>query len=67
MEVSYKVEFVVIFMTALSIIVAIIVIRYAINSSKIIIRMDAMIQEMRMLRKDVNELKENKHIVDKRV
>ncbi|MBX4148752.1 MULTISPECIES: hypothetical protein [Paenibacillus] len=60
-------EFVVIFMTVLSIIVAIIVIRYAINSSKIIIRMDAMIQEMRMLRKDVNELKENKHIVDKRV
>lgn len=60
-------EFVGIFMTALSIIVAIIVIRYAINSSKIIIRMDAMIQEMRMLRKDVNELKENKHIVDKRV
>ena len=58
-------EFVVIFMTVLSIIVAIIVIRYAINSSKIIIRMDAMIQEMRMLRKDVNELKENKHIVDK--
>lgn len=60
-------EFVVIFMTVLSIIVAIIVIRYAINSSKIIIRMDAMIQEMRKLRKDVNELKENKHIVDKRV
>ena len=60
-------EFVVIFMTVLSIIVAIIVITYAINSSKIIIRMDAMIQEMRMLRKDVNELKENKHIVDKRV
>ncbi|WP_098744468.1 hypothetical protein [Paenibacillus sp. EZ-K15] len=60
-------EFVGIFMTVLSIIVAIIVIRYAINSSKIIIRMDAMIQEMRMLRKDVNELKENKHIVDKRV
>ncbi|MCT1400399.1 hypothetical protein M4D81_15315 [Paenibacillus sp. p3-SID867] len=60
-------EFVVIFMTVLSIFVAIIVIRYAINSSKIIIRMDAMIQEMRMLRKDVNELKENKHIVDKRV
>ncbi len=60
-------EFVGIFMTALSIIVAIIVIRYAINSSKIIIRMDAIIQEMRMLRKDVNELKENKHIVDKRV
>lgn len=60
-------EFVVIFMTVLSIIVAIIVIRYAINTSKIIIRMDAMIQEMRMLRKDVNELKENKHIVDKRV
>lgn len=60
-------EFVVIFMTVLSIIVAIIVIRYAINSSKIVIRMDAMIQEMRMLRKDVNELKENKHIVDKRV
>lgn len=59
--------FVGIFMTVLSIIVAIIVIRYAINSSKIIIRMDAMIQEMRMLRKDVNELKENKHIVDKRV
>ncbi|MBU5346261.1 hypothetical protein [Paenibacillus lautus] len=43
--------FVGIFMTALSIIVAIIVIRYAINSSKIIIRMDAMIQEMRMLRR----------------
>jgi hypothetical protein len=60
-------EFVGIFITVLSIIVAIIVIRYAINSSKIIIRMDAMIQEMRMLRKDVNELKENKHIVDKRV
>ncbi|MCV4230957.1 hypothetical protein OHJ21_07200 [Virgibacillus sp. LDC1] len=59
-------EFVGIFMTVLSIVVAIIVIRYAINSSKIIIRMDAMLQEMRMLRKDVNELKENKHIVDKR-
>ncbi|MGE7823772.1 hypothetical protein [Paenibacillus sp. NPDC093718] len=60
-------EFVGIFMTVLSIVVAIIVIRYAINSSKIIIRMDAMLQEMRMLRKDVNELKQNKHIVDKRV
>ncbi|MFG1732594.1 hypothetical protein [Paenibacillus sp. 843] len=59
-------EFVGIFMTVLSIVVAIIVIRYAINSSKIIIRMDAMLQEMRMLRKDVNEFKENKHIVDKR-
>lgn len=59
-------EFVGIFMAVLSIVVAIIVIRYAINSSKIIIRMDAMLQEMRMLRKDVNELKENKHIVDKR-
>ncbi|GIP00521.1 hypothetical protein J14TS5_56060 [Paenibacillus lautus] len=60
-------EFVGIFITVLSIIVAIIVIRYAINSSKIIIRMDAMIQEMRMLRKDIKELKENKHIVDKRL
>ncbi|MBT2763532.1 hypothetical protein MKY48_15950 [Paenibacillus sp. FSL W8-0187] len=60
-------EFVGIFMTVLSIIVAIIVIRFAINSSKIIIRMDAMLQEMRMLRKDIKELKENKHIVDKRL
>jgi hypothetical protein len=60
-------EFVGIFMTVLSIVVAIIVIRYAINSSKIIIRMDAMLQEMRMLRKDIKEMKENKHIVDKRV
>ncbi|WP_339273241.1 hypothetical protein NYE54_16370 [Paenibacillus sp. FSL K6-1330] len=60
-------EFVGIFMTVLSIIVAIIVIRYAINSSKIIIRMDAMIQEMRMLRKDIKELKGNKHIVNKRL
>ncbi|AYB44523.1 hypothetical protein H0178_41285 [Cytobacillus firmus] len=56
-----------IFMIVISIVVSIIVIRYAINSSKIIIRMDAMLQEMRMLRKDMNELKENKHIVDKRV
>jgi hypothetical protein len=51
----------------ISIVISIIVIRYAINSSKIIIRMDAMLQEMRMLRKDMNELKESKHIVDKRV
>lgn len=60
-------QFVGIFMTVLSIVVAIIVIRFAINSSKIIIRMDAMLQEMRMLRKDIKEMKENKHIVDKRV
>ncbi|MCI1776803.1 MAG: hypothetical protein LKI04_22595 [Paenibacillus lautus] len=56
-----------IFMIVISIVISIIVIRYAINSSKIIIRMDAMLQEMRMLRKDMNELKESKHIVDKRV
>ncbi|WP_165593387.1 hypothetical protein [Paenibacillus solani] len=54
-------------MAVFSIIAAIIVIRYAINSSKVIIRMDAMLQEMRLLRKDMKELKENKHIVDKKV
>ncbi|KOP68047.1 hypothetical protein AMS62_24415 [Bacillus sp. FJAT-18019] len=60
-------EIIGLFMAVFSIIAAIIVIRYAINSSKVIIRMDAMLQEMRLLRKDMKELKENKHIVDKKV
>ncbi|ETT62141.1 hypothetical protein [Paenibacillus sp. FSL H8-457] len=60
-------DFVEIFMIVISIVVSIIVIRYAINSSKIIIRMDAMLQEMRALRKEIQENHANEHIIDKKV
>ncbi|MFB4324527.1 MULTISPECIES: hypothetical protein [Paenibacillus] len=60
-------DFVEIFMIVISIVVSIIVIRYAINSSKIIIRMDAMLQEMRALRKEIQEIRANEHIIDKKV
>ncbi|WP_433939762.1 hypothetical protein [Paenibacillus lautus] len=54
-------------MIVISIVVSIIVIRYAINSSKIIVRMDAMLQEMRALRKEIQEIQANTHIIDKKV
>lgn len=48
----------------LSLFVFVLVIRNAIDGSKSSAKLDILIQEIRMLRK---EIKENKHIIDKKV
>lgn len=60
-------EFIGIGFLLVGVIVLVLAVRYAIDTSKMITRMDAMLHEMRLLRKDIRELKDNKHIVDKKV
>ncbi|GIO90242.1 hypothetical protein [Paenibacillus lactis] len=60
-------EFIGIGFLLVGVIALVLAVRYAIDTSKMITRMDAMLQEMRLLRKDIRELKDNKHIVDKKV
>jgi hypothetical protein len=55
--------FLVLFLWILSLLVFILIIRSAIDGSKISGKMDVFIDEVRMLRK---EIKDNKHIIDKR-
>ncbi len=49
---------------ALSLVVFVLVIRNAIDGSKSAAKMDVLIQEIRLLR---NDIKNNKHIIDKKV
>lgn len=53
-----------IFMWIISILIIIIVIRHSIDSSKTSRKLDILIDEIRSLRK---EIKDHKHIIDKRV
>lgn len=56
--------FLVLIIWFLSLLVFMLIIRKAIDGSRAVSKLDELIQEIRLLRK---EIKENKHIIDKRL
>lgn len=57
-------EFIAVIVFVLTLLLLVIVIKKAIDDSKATAKLDELIQEIRLLRK---EIKDNKHIIDKRM